>query len=75
MLLNGETYFKNLAVFTFLKYVWPFYNIMHERVKRSYYCGAVTLFSTLWTRLRAISGTQKNLYKANKNPVKDRFQI
>ena len=28
---NGQTHFKNLAVFTarFLKYVWPFLDIMH----------------------------------------------
>ena len=31
---NGQTYIKNLAVFNtarFLKYVWSFYNIIHER--------------------------------------------
>ena len=34
-LKNGQTYFKNPAVFTlqsFIKYVWPFFNIMHERL-------------------------------------------
>ena len=34
-LKNGQTYFKNLAVLTpqdFLKYVWPFFSIIHERV-------------------------------------------
>ena len=25
--VNGQTCFKNLAVFTFLKYVWPFYTL------------------------------------------------
>ena len=34
MLKNGQTYFKNLAVFTFLKYVSPYFNIIHERVKK-----------------------------------------
>ena len=35
MLKNGQTYFKNLAVFTSqnLKYVWPFFNIICERVE------------------------------------------
>ena len=35
MLRNGQTYFKNLAVWNtanFLKYVWTFFNIMNERV-------------------------------------------
>ena len=36
MLQNGQTNFKNFAVRTpqDLKYVWPFCNIIHERVKR-----------------------------------------
>ena len=36
MLQNGQTYLKNLAVYTarFLKYVWPFLIIMHERVNQ-----------------------------------------
>ena len=42
MLKNGQTYFHNLAVFTpedfcpffFVKYVWPFFNIMSEMVIR-----------------------------------------
>ena len=36
MLYTGQTYFKNLAVSKnrkILKYVGPFYNIMHETVK------------------------------------------
>ena len=36
VLSNGQQYFKNLVVFTsqdFFKYVWTFYNIMHERIK------------------------------------------
>ena len=35
MLKNGQTYFEDLAAFTpqnLLKYVWPFFNIMHKRV-------------------------------------------
>ena len=34
MLKSGQTYFKSLAVYTakFLKYVWPFFNIVYERV-------------------------------------------
>ena len=37
MLQNGQIYFKKSCGVTarFLKYVWPFYNIMHERVKRN----------------------------------------
>ena len=33
---NGHTHFKNLAAnaVRFLKYVWPFWKIMHERVKK-----------------------------------------
>ena len=31
MLQNGQAYFKNHFK-RFLKYAWPFYNIMHERV-------------------------------------------
>ena len=33
---NGQTHFKNLAAFVarFLKCVWPFWDIMHERVKK-----------------------------------------
>ena len=32
---NGQTHFKNLAAFAarFLKRVWPFWNIIHQRVK------------------------------------------
>ena len=32
---NSETHLKNLAAFAarFLKRVWPFWNIMHQRVK------------------------------------------
>ena len=32
---NGQIHFKNLAAFNarFLKCVWPFWDIMHERVK------------------------------------------
>ena len=32
---NGQTHFKHLAAFAtrFLKYVRPFWDIMHERVK------------------------------------------
>ena len=33
MLKNGQTYFKNLF-YRFLKYVWPFFNIMKERAFR-----------------------------------------
>ena len=35
MLIICKTYYKNLAVFTprDLKYVWPFFNIKHERFK------------------------------------------
>ena len=37
MLKNGQTYFKNIAVIIrtviFLKYVWPFFTIIKERVK------------------------------------------
>ena len=36
MLKNGQTYFKNFAVFhtaRFLKYVWSFFNIIKEKVK------------------------------------------
>ena len=31
MYQNGQTHFKNLAVFAakFLKFVWPFWDIMH----------------------------------------------
>ena len=35
MFENGPTYFKNLALWTredFLRHVWPFFNIMYERV-------------------------------------------
>ena len=34
MLKNGQTYSKNLAVLTakFLKYVWSFFKIIHEKV-------------------------------------------
>ena len=34
---NGQTYFKNLAANAarFLKYVWPFWGIMHERVNET----------------------------------------
>ena len=33
MLKIDQMYFENLAVFTarFLKYVWPFFNIIYER--------------------------------------------
>ena len=31
--VNGQTYFKNLKTVIFSKYVWPFYNVMQERVK------------------------------------------
>ena len=35
---NGQTYFKNRTMFTarFLKYVSPFFNILHERVRTSF---------------------------------------
>ena len=35
MLKNGQTYFKNVALWTwqdFLEYVWPFLTIIHQRV-------------------------------------------
>ena len=36
MLKTNQTYFKNLAVIArFLKYVWPFLNIMKYRVNKS----------------------------------------
>ena len=34
---NGQTYFKNLAVFTpqsLLQHVWSFFIIIHERIKQ-----------------------------------------
>ena len=35
MLKNDQTYFNNLGVYAarLLKYVWPFFNIMHEKDK------------------------------------------
>ena len=35
---NGETHFKNLAVFAgrFLKCVWPFWGIIHWKVKNMF---------------------------------------
>ena len=36
MLKNGQKYFKNLAMWKpqdFYSYVWPFFNIMNERVE------------------------------------------
>ena len=35
MLKNSQTYLKNFAVV--LKYIWPFFNIMHELVKRYHF--------------------------------------
>ena len=35
-LKNGQTYFKNLDITRFSKYVLPFLNIIHERVKAEY---------------------------------------
>ena len=35
MLNNGHTYFKNIPMWSpqkFLFYVWPFFNIKHERI-------------------------------------------
>ena len=32
ILKNSQTYFKNFATARFLKYVWPLFKIMHERV-------------------------------------------
>ena len=36
MTQNDQTHFKNLAAFVarFLKYVWPFWDIMYRRVKK-----------------------------------------
>ena len=50
MLKNGQTYFKNLAVFihsvNFLKHIWPFFNMMKEKVK------VVQSLSQFWNTLR-----------------------
>ena len=31
ILKNDQTYFCGVNIATFLKYLWPFFNIMHER--------------------------------------------
>ena len=31
MLKNGQTNLKNVNITRFLKYVWPFFNVMRER--------------------------------------------
>ena len=54
ILKNGQTYSKNLAVYTagFLKYVWPFFNIMHERINllfpgSTWYNGFITKYGKI----------------------------
>ena len=59
MLSNGQTYFKNLLfVHTarFLKYVWPFYNIMHERVNNKLKSGQKKKTTDMIPGVNIISG-------------------
>ena len=48
MLKNGQAYFKNFVnTAIFLKYVWPFFNIMKERIE--YSRGALLQPSLSWS--------------------------
>ena len=48
---TGQTHFKNLAGFAarFLKCVWPYWNIMHLRVK-TYTYKITALMETFWMK-------------------------
>ena len=59
MLKTDPKYFKNTG--TFLKYVWPFFNKMHERVK-----GFITLSEKLQRKLPNVFGGVTEKYEKRK---------
>ena len=71
MLKKGQTYFKNLAVFThmILKDVWPFFNIPHERVIITSICYSFSLSTFLENTIVVVTtavplvANEENSYK------------
>ena len=81
MLKNDQTYLKNLSMWDLLKYVWPFFIIMHERINKNIKCltyeslrESCPYFKFFWAAFSLIWSKYGEILKRKYRPEKVRIR-
>ena len=81
MLKNDQTYLKNLSMWDLLKYVWPFFIIMHERINKNIKCltyeslrESCPYFEFFWAAFSLIWSKYGEILKRKYRPEKVRIR-